>query len=112
MGRVSLIGLDRRRLRRWLAVFLHRSVKCQFSKKDKQKVVKVLDTFLANNGEKLIRDPLLRALFLHDLWTMFDATSNDAKLYPLQKRIARIMKRVALSRTIRTVGSIAERMID
>src|SRR6266508_4490631 len=32
--------------------------------------IRVLDEFLASNGERLIGDPLKRAVFQHDLWAI------------------------------------------
>ncbi|MBC8289497.1 MAG: hypothetical protein H8E37_04185 [Planctomycetes bacterium] len=37
-----------------------------------QKVTPLLDEFLNNGGVKLIRDPLKRAVFQHDLWAVYD----------------------------------------
>ena len=38
----------------------------------------VLDEFLASNGERLIGDPLKRAVFQHDLWAIFDWLASTA----------------------------------
>ena len=38
--------------------------------------VRILDEFLASDGERLIRDPLKRAVFQHDLWAVFDWVSS------------------------------------
>ena len=63
----------------------------------------VLDEFLATHGERLIVDPLKRAVFQHDLWAVFDwataRTDNvqDARL-ALATRLARVIRRVALTR--------------
>lgn len=37
-----------------------------------RKVTPLLDEFLENGGEKLIREPLKRAVFQHDLWAVYD----------------------------------------
>jgi hypothetical protein len=61
----------------------------------------VLDEFLAANGERLIADPLRRAVFQNDLWSIFDwlvSNSNgdmDARR-ALMSRLVRVMRRVAL----------------
>jgi hypothetical protein len=61
----------------------------------------VLDEFLAVNGERLIRDPLRRAVFQNDLWSIFDwlVTSSDGDMdarRTLMSRLVRVMRRVAL----------------
>jgi hypothetical protein len=65
--------------------------------------VRVLDEFLESNGERLIRDPLKRAVFQHDLWAMFDwlasgSEGDETARSALMQRAARVMRRVALSR--------------
>jgi hypothetical protein len=67
-----------------------------------QQSLALLDEFLATNAEALISDPLKRVVFQHDLWQVFDWLTLRAASYPaerqaLQERIARIMRRVALS---------------
>src|SRR5262245_32936680 len=66
------------------------------------RAVAALDGFLATNAERLLRDPLKRAVFQHDLWAIFDwLASRPEEERPraedLAKRIARVMRRVALS---------------
>jgi hypothetical protein len=76
----------------------------------------VLDEFLDKNGEKLIRDPLRRALLQRDLWALFDSFADpiwshwwpDRKdpsppLYSRERRallvrLAKILPRLALTR--------------
>jgi hypothetical protein len=65
----------------------------------------VLDEFLASHGEKLIADPLRRAIFQRDLWAVFDWSDNTDPRHgsidtrrALQVRLARLMQRVALTR--------------
>ncbi len=67
-------------------------------------VLRVLDEFIASNGEKLVSDPLQRAFLQHDLWTMFDwSTIVDphgarGRATPeLQNRLAIVIRRLALS---------------
>jgi hypothetical protein len=65
--------------------------------------VKLLDEFLASGGERLVADPLKRAVFQHDLWAIFDwlATTSEAEWAPrtaLMRRLARVIRRVALTR--------------
>jgi hypothetical protein len=66
----------------------------------------VLDEFLTQHAERLITDPLRRATFQHDLWAVFDWSDQTAlpggtasERRALQVRLAKIMSRVALSRT-------------
>lgn len=81
-----------------LALFLKRSSTCHFDKEIMQKAIKPLDEFLTTDGEKLITDPVLRAIFQHDLWAVFDWTVGNEQFYPLQKRLAKVMRRVAMYR--------------
>jgi hypothetical protein len=65
--------------------------------------VRVLDEFIASDGARLIRDPLKRAVFQHDLWAVFDwlasrSDSDETARSALMQRVARVMRRVALSR--------------
>ena len=63
----------------------------------------VLDEFLANRGERLIRDPLRRAFLQHDLWALFDwsaspyATQHERERAQLRLRLAQIIRRLALT---------------
>lgn len=66
--------------------------------------ISLLDEFLASGAERLIGDPLKRAVFQHDLWAVFDwltVTSNGEPRarQTLMTRIVRVMRRVALTRT-------------
>jgi hypothetical protein len=76
----------------------------------------LLDEFLTKNGEKLLRDPLRRALLQRDLWALFDSFADpiwshwwpsqqdpSPPKYPRQRRallerLAKILPRLALSR--------------
>src|SRR5262249_23747426 len=72
--------------------------------------IAVLDEFLAKHGEKLVNDPLKRAILQRDLWAMFDWTAEpgagttEAHLRraspqrrALQLRLARTIQRLALT---------------
>jgi hypothetical protein len=68
--------------------------------------VRLLDEFIDSHAERLVRDPLRRAIFQHDLWAFFDWLTLPAEpqAYPEQReqlewRIAKIIKAVALSRS-------------
>ncbi|SRR6266498_29271 len=60
-----------------------------------------LDEFLAAEGEKMIADPLKRAILQRDLWAIFDWTTESEDSSPekltLQNKLAQVVKRVALS---------------
>jgi hypothetical protein len=65
--------------------------------------IRLLDEFLESHGERLIRDPLRRAVFQHDLWTVFDWLEANPNVMPerrrvLMPRLARMMRRIALRR--------------
>ena len=68
-----------------------------------QQAIQVLDEFLSTHAETLIHEPLARAMFQRDLWAVFDWLAWQAEPYPaarqeLETRLARIMRRVALSK--------------
>ena len=63
---------------------------------------KLLDEFLNSGAEKLVKDPLERAVFQHDLWAVFDWVAarpddNPEARHALALRLARIIRRVALT---------------
>jgi len=73
-------------------------------------VIQFLDEFLTRDGDKLVRDPLKRAVLQHDLWTVFEWTAYpNGKLYgsaehaiarrALQRRLVQAIHRLALSRS-------------
>jgi hypothetical protein len=69
-----------------------------------QETVDLLDEFLNSHAEQQINDPLKRAVFQHDLWAIYDWVSSPAVNYldqriEIQKRLAQIMRRVALSKS-------------
>lgn len=63
----------------------------------------MLDRFLAGHGERLVGDPLKRALLQRDLWQLFDWSASPwrtdfaAQRAQLQNRLAVIIRRLALS---------------
>jgi hypothetical protein len=67
-----------------------------------RQVTGLLDEFLVSHSERVISDPLKRAIFQRDLWAIFDWTTQ-ADLGPpqnrrvLQLRLARLIRRLALS---------------
>ena len=63
--------------------------------------LRLLDEFLQRGGERLIVDPLKRAVFQHDLWALFDWLAARLDHHPearkaLLSRLARVIRRVAL----------------
>ena len=69
-----------------------------------QHALTILDEFINTHGEKLIRDPLKRALLQRDLWELFDWTAlpwPNAPYAPerkeLQKRLFVVIRRLALT---------------
>jgi hypothetical protein len=78
--------------------------------KSHEQAITVLDEFLAGHGEKLVSDPLKRAILQRDLWAVFDwtaepdANTRGARLRrqppprrALQLRLAQIIQRLALN---------------
>jgi hypothetical protein len=72
------------------------------------RAIQLLDEFLKTGGERLVRDPLKRAVFQHDLWAIFDwlASSWESRGIPekaartaLMQRVARAIRRVALTKS-------------
>ncbi len=49
--------------------------------KPHEQAIAVLDEFLARDGEKLVQDPLKRAILQRDLWAVFDWTAEPGA-YP------------------------------
>jgi hypothetical protein len=65
-----------------------------------RQAVNLLDEFLSRRGEKLITDPLKRAMFQRDLWAIFDWLSQGDD-HPLERgellaRLAQVIRRLAL----------------
>jgi hypothetical protein len=78
--------------------------------KPHERAITVLDEFLTRHAEKLVNDPLKRAILQRDLWAVFDWTAepgeNTLEAYSkrptparraLQLRLARMIQRLALS---------------
>jgi hypothetical protein len=69
------------------------------------RALRLLDEFLDTGGERLITDPLKRAVLQHDLWAIFDwaverrYNGHDARQREaLSTRLARAIRRLALTR--------------
>jgi hypothetical protein len=68
-----------------------------------QLAIKLLDEFLETNAERLIKDPLKRAILQRDLWAVFDwSTLRSYEPTPerleLQIKLAQVIRRTALSK--------------
>lgn len=80
--------------------------------KSHRTAIRALDEFLQSHAEKLIHDPVKRAFFIRDMWTVFDwavqrtpLASDDAfesEKKELQVRLAEVLRRLAM-----TSGEIA-----
>ena len=55
--------------------------------KSHEKIITLLDEFIAKDGEKSIKDPLKRAVLQHDLWAVFDWTANVLNPLPFGGRV-------------------------
>jgi hypothetical protein len=67
--------------------------------------LRVLDEFVSSGGERLVRDPIKRAVFQHDLWAIFDWAAETSERdwtarFALMQRLARVMRSVALPRDV------------
>lgn len=72
------------------------------------KAIAILDEFLSTHGERLITEPLKRAVLQRDLWAVFDWSAEsggsaepdrfEPQRRELQTRLAEIIRRVALSK--------------
>jgi len=68
-----------------------------------KRAIELLDEFLRTRAERLVSDPVKRAVFQHDLWKVFDwlaipGGERDAARRALGSRLAKVMRRVALTR--------------
>jgi hypothetical protein len=82
---------------------LWRETRYLLSDPSNTRALRLLDEFLSTGGERLVADPLKRAVFQHDLWAIFDwlaATSDGDRpaRAALMQRIARVIRRVALTK--------------
>ena len=69
-----------------------------------QQALSVLDEFLSTHGERLITDPLKRAMLQRDLWAVFEWASDlwnveDSKpnRVQLERKLVQVMQHLALS---------------
>jgi len=77
--------------------------------KSHRRAIQVLDEFLQAHAERLIQDPVRRAILQRDLWAIFDWSvarqpdrlgepTYDVEKRELQIRLAEILRRLALTR--------------
>lgn len=89
--------------------FLWGSTKHLLEPESHRRAIRALDEFLQNHAERLIQDPVKRAVLQHDLWAVFDWSAArqpehlgepayKAERHELQVRLAEVMRRVALTR--------------
>ena len=73
-----------------------------------ERFLKILDEFLQTHGERLIQDPVKRAMLERDLWWVFDWSverepnrpnepAYDKERQELQSRLAEVLRRLALT---------------
>jgi len=80
---------------------LWRETKYLLTEPSHSQTIRLLDEFLEARAERLIGDPVRRAVFQHDLWAVFDwlagggGDNQDARV-ALMTRLARLIRRVAL----------------
>lgn len=69
-----------------------------------ERAIALLDEFISTRAERLINDPLKRALMQRDLWAVFDWLSvgggagTPAQVRELQMRLALVIRRIALTK--------------
>jgi len=78
------------------------------SKPSHESVLRVMDEFLQTHADRLIRDPVKRAILQRDLWAVFDWTvarvpnrpgepAYEKEKFELQTRLAEVLRRLALT---------------
>ena len=68
-----------------------------------ERAIRLLDEFLVSHAERLVTDPVKRAVLQRDLWAIFDWLVDEPEAMPerrqvLMPRLARAIRRVTLSR--------------
>ena len=88
-----------------------------------ERVLRILDEFLQTHAERLVQDPVKRAILQRDLWAVFDWTVARVPEQPgksdynkerqeLQARLAEVMRRLALTpEEIRSLPNNYERAV-
>ena len=54
--------------------------------------LRVLDEFLRSGGERLVRDPIKRAVFQHDLWAIFDWDEKGWQSFVSDPEVPAVLK--------------------
>ncbi len=73
------------------------STKRHLSGESHDRAIRVLDEFLRIHAERLIPDPLKRAILQRDLWAVFDWAAGAPEPKSLQVKLAQVIRRLALS---------------
>jgi hypothetical protein len=87
---------------------LWNSTRYLLEKPSHARALRILDEFLQTHGERLIQDPMKRALLQRDLWAVFDWSVEreplrqgepvyDKEEQELQTQLAEVMRRLALT---------------
>lgn len=75
-----------------------------------REAIALLDEFLMKNGEKLVADPLQRALLQHDLWAAFDYVSDPEWSDPLRLQPGRKQYRAERRELARRLSAAIHRL--
>ena len=91
-------GVNRRYCDDELMAFFQGHELCQMDTVTRAKAVAVLDEFIAKDGDRLIEDPVVRAVFQRSLWATLDRSLEHDDSLALHQRLVAVMRRIALSR--------------
>jgi hypothetical protein len=82
-----------------LDILFWSSTKYLLTSSSHENAIRVLDEFIRGHGERLIRDPMKRAMLQRDLWALFDWSAHEVTqpASELQRRLVTVIKRLALS---------------
>jgi hypothetical protein len=79
-----------------LDILYSHNTKHLLSGEDHERAIAALNEFEKQHGERLIADPIKRALLQRRLWALFDWAAND-NANDLPSRLARVIRAVALT---------------
>ena len=90
-----------------LDILVWKDSKYLLTSPSREKAIRVLDDFIRSHGERLVRDPIERAMLQRDLWALFDRTANynsqpdsseseSRALRELQRRLVAVIRRLAM----------------
>jgi hypothetical protein len=69
--------------------------------------IRSLEAFLDSNAASLVRDPVRRAVFQHDLWAVFDWLSEDPSPYVGESSEERVSRATLRRLLARAIGQVA-----